>query len=120
MKDDGKRRISGSSSPKSTGGQLANAEVGGTESVTTRRSFLRHLARKAAYVTPVVMTLSAQRARAAANPSAPSGAGCAQDGAACVFQSDCCTGLCMMGVCGMGMRHRVRNHMIEPTRIMRK
>lgn len=62
-------------------------------SSTTRRAFLRDVAKKAVYVTPVVMTLTASEARAAASPS------CLGGGAPCTIGSECCSNVCdtMMG-----------------------
>lgn len=65
---------------------------------TTRRKFLGGAGKKAAFVVPVVWTLSAQKAMAgASNPSAnPS---CATDGEICVTNTDCCSDVCAFGRC---------------------
>ena len=63
---------------------------------TTRRSFLKNVGKKALYVTPVVMTLTAQEACAAASPSFVS---CGPAGDPCVVDTDCCSNNCMMGMC---------------------
>jgi hypothetical protein len=68
----------------------------GRAAATTRRSFLKRLGRKAVYVTPVVMTLTAQQSRAAASPSNPS---CVPAGGLCSDDTDCCSGTCKQGVC---------------------
>ncbi len=89
----------------------------------TRRSFLKDVGKKAIYVTPVVMTLSAERAQASAtqpscgfagspcttdddccgccddggmNPTflCEGDPGCAVEGEACVDDSDCCSDRC--------------------------
>ena len=57
----------------------------------TRRAFIRGVAGKALYVTPVVMTLTASQAQAAASAYS---AGCLLSGAPCVANEDCCTTLC--------------------------
>ncbi|MCG8408367.1 MAG: hypothetical protein MI923_24465 [Phycisphaerales bacterium] len=43
-----------------------------TNREATRRSFLRNVGKKAVYITPVLMTLTAHEARAQASPSNPS------------------------------------------------
>lgn len=67
-------------------------------SFTTRRRFLGGAGKKAAFVVPVVWTLSAPKAMAAgSNPSAnPS---CATDGEICVTNTDCCSNVCAFGQC---------------------
>ncbi|MCH7591688.1 MAG: nucleotidyltransferase family protein [Planctomycetes bacterium] len=55
---------------------------------TTRRGFIHGVARKALYVTPVVMTLSAQRARAGS--AADFDSGCGEGGSPCTVNADCC------------------------------
>jgi len=55
----------------------------------TRRAFLGAVGKKALYVTPIVMTLTAQQARAASTPSS-----CTSTGEACTEDTDCCTTHC--------------------------
>ena len=64
---------------------------------STRRLFLKDVGKKALYVTPVIVTLSAQRAQASATQ--PSLA-CGVVGSPCTTDDDCC-GCCddMMNVC---------------------
>lgn len=68
----------------------------------SRRSFMIKFGRKAAWVAPVIVTLSARPAMAAAsdpsgNPSA--GAECVEAGDLCSVDSDCCSNDCRFGVC---------------------
>ena len=60
---------------------------------STRRSFLKDVGKKAVYVTPVVMTLSAERAQASATQ--PS---CGIEGSPCTTEDDCCVGCCSNGM----------------------
>jgi len=55
---------------------------------TTRRTFLGNVGKKALYVTPVVLTLSASEARAA-SPSP-----CLPIGSPCAVNEDCCSTIC--------------------------
>jgi len=68
---------------------------------TTRRAFLGKTGTRVAFIMPAVWTLTARQALAAgSNPSGnPSGGGCAEAGEPCVIDSDCCDGMCMMGMC---------------------
>ena len=66
---------------------------------TSRRTFLRGAARKAVYMTPVVLTLAASQAKAA---SLEFDSTCGDGGSPCTVDGDCCgirTGETM--VCGM-------------------
>ncbi len=59
---------------------------------STRRSFLGRVGRKAAYVAPLVLILSASEAAQAASPS------CMPSGGACTVDAECCTGMCNPGM----------------------
>ena len=61
--------------------------------VTTRRALLRGAA-TAAWIVPVVWTLTAQQAQAA-----PSGPQCATDGELCSADADCCSNDCQGFAC---------------------
>ncbi len=78
------------------GATSSEGQGGEPPAITTRRSFLTRVGTKALYLTPVVMTLTAQQARAQASPSNPS---CAQTGSLCSDDADCCSGKCKQGVC---------------------
>ncbi len=56
---------------------------------TTRLAFIGNVGKKAAYVTPVFMTLQASQVMAA---SGPSPGGCKMPGSPCAVQGDCCQG----------------------------
>lgn len=60
---------------------------------TTRRSFLSNVGRKAAYITPILLTLSA--APAAASSAIPSY--CTGAGSPCSVDGDCCSESCGVG-----------------------
>ena len=64
----------------------------------TRRDFLGRVGKRAAFIVPVVWTLTAQDAQAAgSNPSAsPS---CVPHGGLCAMDSDCCSGNCTGNEC---------------------
>lgn len=63
---------------------------------TTRRAFLRSSARKAAYITPVVLTMAASEVRAGSVWDST----CADNTSPCTVDGDCCGGLtCMTGTC---------------------
>ena len=61
---------------------------------STRRSFLKDIGKKALYVTPVVMTLTAQAARAQVGTGS-----CIPEGSDCIEGEDwqCCDFIDMMG-----------------------
>lgn len=63
---------------------------------TTRRAFFGDVGKKAAYITPVLLTLSASSAAAGSrNPS------CQRTGSPCTIDDDCCGSLtCTFSVCG--------------------
>ena len=63
------------------------------DSAVTRRDAITGGIRKAAYITPIVLVLSAQQAVAA------SGVSCGIVGSPCTVDPECCTGL----TCGAGM-----------------
>ncbi|MCH7701290.1 MAG: nucleotidyltransferase family protein [Planctomycetes bacterium] len=68
--------------------------TGGAEpALASRRRFLSGVSKKALYLTPVVMTLTAQQAGAAPSPS------CLPSGATCTFDEDCCSDDCVSGMC---------------------
>jgi hypothetical protein len=56
-----------------------------SQATTTRRSFVKSVGKKALYVTPVVVTLTANEAHAA------SPASCIQYGSPCTVHEDCCS-----------------------------
>ena len=62
----------------------------------TRRSFLKAVGKKAAYITPIVMTMSAKTALAGA--SKPFDSTCGDTGSPCVVDGDCCAGLTCTGM----------------------
>ena|GEM_PF-777104 len=62
---------------------------------TTRRAFIRGAAKKALYVTPVVMTLAASEARAG---SADFDSTCGDKGSPCTEHADCCPPLMCMAL----------------------
>jgi hypothetical protein len=62
--------------------------------VSTRRAFLRSVGRKAIYVAPVLVTLSARDAVAS-----PHAASCKPLAGSCDTNDDCCSGNCSGGVC---------------------
>jgi hypothetical protein len=61
---------------------------------STRRAFLAGVGRKAVYVTPIVLTLSANSAFAS-----PHSASCKQLGGSCTTNNDCCSNNCTESVC---------------------
>jgi hypothetical protein len=67
----------------------------------TRRAFVIQTARKAAWITPVVVSLAAQPAFGGlSNPSGgASGAECVEVNEVCTMDSDCCSNDCSFGVC---------------------
>ena len=65
----------------------------------TRRAFLGAVGKKALYVTPVVMTLTAQQAMAAGSNASANPPSCAGAGEACVIDTDCCSNMCIAGMC---------------------
>ncbi|MCP3903373.1 MAG: hypothetical protein GY715_07030 [Planctomycetes bacterium] len=68
-----------------------------TPDVASRRSFLARSAKKAAYLTPVVMAVGAQQAHAGLSV-------CGQTGSPCFGQNDCCGGWsCVNGMGAMVM-----------------
>jgi hypothetical protein len=70
------------------------------DSGATRRGFLGDIGKKTAYITPVVLTLTAQRALAlGSHPSANPSAECLDTGELCEDDPDCCSGQCTGGVC---------------------
>ena len=83
------------------GNSIRRVDDGGSEHVasdrersgSTRRSFLKEVGKKTLYVTPVVMTLCAERAQASATQ--PS---CGFDGSPCTTDDECC-GCCQGGMC---------------------
>ncbi len=78
--------------PGATGAKAADT--------TSRRSFLGDVGKKAAYVTPIVLTLTARQAVAlGSNPSDTPSAGCLEAGSLCGADGDCCSGKCTGGVC---------------------
>lgn len=63
------------------------------DTALNRRSLLSGAARKALWVTPVVMTLAGtSRAQASSPACIPSGGLCADD-------ADCCSAICQLGIC---------------------
>lgn len=78
----------------------AEAPMQDIEAVTkeNRRAFLLSVGRRAAWVSPILLTLSARQVRAAgSNPSAaPS---CLGTNESCVVDSDCCSNDCQTGAC---------------------
>ena len=71
-------------------GDAAAGEDERRERASTRRSFLRDVGRKAAYLTPVVMTLAAKEVRAGSGFRST----CRDVGSPCTAVVDpCCTGL---------------------------
>lgn len=65
---------------------------------STRRELIGDLARKALYVTPIVMILTASQARAHLSFS------CTRSGIACLTDEECCSGNCVADgmMCAMG------------------
>lgn len=78
-------------------GRSRKQEVGTTRSadpaLTTRRTFLSGVSKKALYLTPVVMTLTASPAFASG-----AGSGCAYVGEACTSNEECCSTICHPGM----------------------
>jgi hypothetical protein len=72
-------------------GLEASSEEAEAAAGTSRRTFLGNVGKRAAFVVPIVMTLTAEQARAA--PS------CAPNGAACTSDSDCCSNKCTAMSC---------------------
>lgn len=66
-------------------GLQPSAEDSGRPAVSTRRTFLAHAGKKAAFTVPIVTTLTAQEALAAG--SYP---GCSPYGNPCDVDEDCC------------------------------
>lgn len=56
----------------------------------TRRAFLRGTVRKAVYVTPVVLTLSASQVRAGSVWDST----CGDEGSPCALNEECCSLMC--------------------------
>ena len=78
--------------------RLADAPPAGT-----RREFLANVGKKAAYIAPIVMTLTASQARAGS--AADFDSTCGEKDSPCTDAFDCCCGDCMGGECttmGMG------------------
>ncbi len=73
-------------------------EVRADMNVASRRSFMAMVGKRAMYAVPIILTLTAREARAAASPSNPS-PDCAHDGDLCATNSDCCSNLCSVGQC---------------------
>ena len=72
------------------------AEDGVNDLGTTRRAFLCSSARKAAYVTPVVLAMAASEVRAGSVWDST----CADNTSPCTVDGDCCGGLtCVVGTC---------------------
>ena len=72
------------------------AENGVNDLGTTRRAFLRNSARKASYVTPVVLAMAASEVQAGSVWDST----CADKNSPCAVQGDCCGGLvCVGNVC---------------------
>jgi len=84
--------------PKSGPEAASSTSDEGLRSATTRRGFLGGAGKKAAFVVPVVWTMSAQKTMAGgSNPSAnPS---CATGDEICVTNTDCCSNVCAFGRC---------------------
>ncbi len=61
---------------------------------TTRRSFLGNVGKKTAYITPVLLTLTAAPAMATGHA-----ASCAPAGGSCTTDNDCCSNSCTGGIC---------------------
>jgi hypothetical protein len=61
------------------------------DSKSNRRQFLGHVGKKAAYVTPVFLALSASQALAA---SGEFDSTCGDVGSPCTVDGDCCTNNC--------------------------
>lgn len=75
----------------------ASSQPVDAEPSTTRRTFLRDVGKRAIYVAPVIVALTASQAQAGASPSCvPSGEYCEQDSDCC---SDRCSGASM--ICAM-------------------
>jgi hypothetical protein len=55
----------------------------------SRRDFLKRVGRRAAYLTPIVLTLTAREARAGSGFHST----CGDAGSPCLEHADCCTGL---------------------------
>ncbi len=79
--------------PPDVGAQPVSSS-GGEPVADTRRAFLRGVGKKAAFVAPVIWSLTAQEAQAAA-----SGAVKLPAGASCQYDSDCQSGVCSGGTC---------------------
>ena len=75
----------------------AAAPARGKSALTSRRDVLRQGARLA-YVTPIVLSLSAQQALAGSIPSGMCSTG-QHTGQPCFTDTDCCSGKCDFGVC---------------------
>jgi hypothetical protein len=69
----------------------ASSQPEDAERATTRRTFLRDVGKRAVYVAPVIVALTASQAQAAASPS------CLPSGTYCELDSDCCSGNCSGG-----------------------
>ena len=65
---------------------------------TTRRTFMRGAAKRALYVTPVIMTVAASQARAGSAGDYDSA--CQDLGSPCTTDADCCPGLGLMCIGG--------------------
>ncbi len=61
---------------------------------TGRRAFMADVGRKAIYITPIVLTLTARPAVAS-----PHSASCKPPGGSCRINSDCCSNNCDTNVC---------------------
>ena len=74
--------------------QLPKTNEAGTPTSTSRREFLADVGRKAIYVTPVLLTLSAGHATAS-----PHAASCKPLAGSCTTNNDCCSNNCDTGLC---------------------
>ncbi|MCK4659749.1 MAG: hypothetical protein KAV82_09540 [Phycisphaerae bacterium] len=81
--------------PETTADRGEQPEEPKVPATTTRRTFLSSVGKKTAYITPVLLTLTASPAMAS-NPHHS----CARTGSPCGVDDDCCGSLtCTGGIC---------------------
>lgn len=74
-------------------GALNSLKLADAPPAGTRREFLGNVGKKAAYIAPIVMTLTASQARAGS--AADFDSTCGDDGSPCTVDEDCCALNCV-------------------------
>ncbi len=98
MKDDCSQKPRSEDRPRVSGPSRTSDTVEAA-SAATRRSFLRGVGKKAVYMAPVFLALSASDAHAA---SGEFDSTCGDEGSPCTVDADCCSNMCMGSMCAMG------------------